>query len=75
MKKKKKKKNIHQDYSVQQGSHSHLMEKSKVLTDMQKLRIQHQQSSLTTNAKGTSLDRKHKRKKRPMKTNPKQNKW
>ena len=38
-------------------------------------RIQHQQSSLTTNAKGTSLDRKHKRKKRPMKTNPKQNKW
>ena len=35
-------------------------------------RIQYHQTSFTTNAKGTSLDRKHKRKKRPTKTNSKQ---
>ena len=38
-------------------------------------RIQHHQTSFTTNAKGTSLDGKHKRK-RPTKTNPNQlRKW
>ena len=35
-------------------------------------RIQHHQASFTTNAKETSLGRKHKRRKRPTKTNPKQ---
>ena len=35
-------------------------------------RIQHHQTSFTTNAKGTSLGGKHKRRKRPTKTNPKQ---
>ena len=39
-------------------------------------RIQHHQTSFTTNAKGTSLGRKHKRRKRPAITNPKQlRKW
>ena len=39
-------------------------------------RIQHHQTSFATNAKGTSLGRKHKRRKRPTKTNPKQlRKW
>ena len=44
----------------------------KTFTDKQKLRIQHHQTSFTTNAKGTSLGRKHKRRKRPTITNPKQ---
>ena len=35
-------------------------------------RIQHHQTSFTTNAKGTSLGRKHKRRKTPTITNPKQ---
>ena len=34
--------------------------------------MQHHQTSFTTNAKGTSLARKHKRRKRPTITNPKQ---
>ena len=39
-------------------------------------RIQHHQTSFTTNAKGTSLGRKHKRRKRPTIINPKQlRKW
>ena len=39
-------------------------------------RIQHHQTSFTTNAKGTSLGRKHKGRKRPTITNPKQlRKW
>ena len=39
-------------------------------------RIQHHQTSCTTNAKGTSLSGKHKRRKEPTKTNPKQlRKW
>ena len=39
-------------------------------------RIQHHQNSFTTNAKETSLGGKHKRRKRPTKTNPKQlRKW
>ena len=50
----------------------------KRFTDKQKLRefIQHYQTSSTTNAKGISLSRKHKRRKGPTKTNPKQlRKW
>ena len=49
----------------------------KSFTDKQKQkRIQHQQTSSTTNAKGTSLTGKHKRGKGPRKTNPKQlRKW
>ena len=34
-------------------------------------RIQHHQTSFTTNAKGTSLGRKHKRRKRPTVNKPK----
>ena len=49
----------------------------KTFTDKQKLReFSTTKTSFTTNAKGTSLGRKHKRKKRPTKTNPKQfRKW
>ena len=36
------------------------------------MRIQHHETSFMKNAKGTSLDGKHKRRKRPTKTNPKQ---
>ena len=40
----------------------------KRFSDKQKLtRIQHHQTTFTTNAKGTSLGRKHKRRKRPAK--------
>ena len=47
------------------------MEKSKAFPDKQKLkRIQHHQTSFTTNAKGTSLGRKHKRRKRPTENKP-----
>ena len=35
-------------------------------------RIQHNQISLTTNTKGTYIASKHKRKEKPIKTNPKQ---
>ena len=35
--------------------------------------IQHHQTSFTINAKGTSLGRKHKRRKRPTITNPTNN--
>ena len=41
-------------------------------TELNLKRIQHHQTSSITNAKGTSLDRKHKRKKRSTKTNSKQ---
>ena len=45
----------------------------KIFTEKQKLSFL---LSFTTNAKGTSLDRKHKRRKRPTITNPKQlRKW
>ena len=44
----------------------------KSFPDKQKLkRIQHHQTSFTTNAKGTSLDRKHQRRKRPIENKPK----
>ena len=49
----------------------------KSFTHKQKVkRIQHHQTSSTTNAKGTSLSGKHKRRKGPTKTNSKQlRKW
>ena len=49
----------------------------KTFIDKQKAkRIQHHQTSFIANAKGTSLGRKHKTRKRPTKTNPKQlRKW
>ena len=40
------------------------MEKSKASSQAKVKRIQHYQTSFTTNAKGTSLGRKHKRMKR-----------
>ena len=40
------------------------MEKSKASSQAKVKRIQHHQTSFTTNAKGNSLGRKHKRKKR-----------
>ena len=44
----------------------------KRLPDKRKLKIiQHHQTSLKTNAKGTSLGRKHKRRKRPTENKPK----
>ena len=50
---------------------------TKSFTDKQKLRdLSTTKTSFTTNAKGTSLGGKHKRRKRPTKTNPKQlRKW
>ena len=44
---------------------------SKTFTDKQTLRIQHYQTSFTTNAKGTSLGREHKRRKRLTEKKPK----
>ena len=44
--------------------------------DKQRLRVQHHQTSFTTNAKGTSLGKKPKRRKTPTITNPKHlRKW
>ena len=60
-------KTYNQDYSTQQGSHSDLTEKSKVYRQAKVKRIQHNQTSFTTNANGTSLERKYKQRKRPTK--------
>ena len=48
------------------------MEKSKVYRQAKAKRIQHHQTSSTTNAKGTSLSVKNKRRKGPTKTNSRQ---
>ena len=48
-----------------------LMEKSKASSQAKVKRIQHYQTSFTTNAKGTSLGRKHKRRKRSTENKPK----
>ena len=56
-------KTYNQDYSTQQGSHSDLMEKSKALQTSKTKRIQHHQTSFTTNAKGISLGRNHEKEK------------
>ena len=46
------------------------------LEEMDKFLEKHNQTSFTTNPKGNSLGRKHKRRKRPTKANPKQiRKW
>ena len=46
--------------------------KIKSFPNKQKLRVfKHHQTSFTTNAKGTSLGRKHKRRKRPTESKPK----
>ena len=47
------------------------MEKSKLYRQVTVKRIQHHQTSFTTNTKGISLGRKHKRRKRPAESNPK----
>ena len=53
--------NYNQDYSTQQGSHSYMKEKSKALqtSKSQENSVPPNQSS--TNAKGSSLDRKHRK--------------
>ena len=57
---------------MKQGYHSDSMEKSKTLQICKKAkRNQHHQTSLTTNAKGKSLGRKHKRKEKTYKNKPK----
>ena len=43
----------------------------KNLAEKQKLKINHHHTSFTTNGKGTSLGRKHRRKKRPTQNKPK----
>ena len=52
-------KTYNQEYSNWQGSHSDLMERSKVL-QTSKLRVQHHQASFMRNVKGTSLGEKEK---------------
>ena len=47
-------------------------EKSKALQISKVKRIQHHQFSFTINGNGNSLDSKHKRKKRSIKTSPEQ---
>ena len=49
------------DYCTQQGSHPNMKEKSKALQTRKAERIQHHQTSSPTNAKGSSVDRKHKK--------------
>ena len=66
-----KERTYNHDYSTQQDSHSDLMEKSKLSWLAEVKRTQHHQPSFTTNAKGTSLDRKHRRSKRPTENKPK----
>ena len=50
-----KEKNLQPDYYTQQGSHSNMTEQSKAQ------RIQHHQTSSSTNAKGSSPDKKHRK--------------
>ena len=46
------------------------MKKSKAFQTSKVKRIQHHQTSFITNAKGTSLGKKHKRRKRPTENKP-----
>ena len=64
-------KNLNQEYSTPQDSPSDLIDKSKAFKQAKVKRIQHQQTSFTTNVKGTSLGRKHKRRKRHTENKPK----
>ena len=59
-----------QEYSTQKDSPSHLIEKSKVSRQAKVKRIQQHQISYPKNAKGTSLGRKHKWRKRPTENKP-----
>ena len=59
-------KTYNEEYSTQQDSPSDLMEKSKAVQTSKVKRIQHHQTSFTRNAKGTSLGRKQKTRKRPI---------
>ena len=54
-----------QEYSTQQNSCSDLTEKSNLYRQAKDKRIQHHQTSFTRTTKGTSLQRKHNRRKRP----------
>ena len=54
-----------QKYSTQKDSHSVWWRNKKLSRQTKVKRIQHHQTSFTTNAKGTSLGRKYKRRKRP----------
>ena len=62
-----KRRTYNQKYSTQKDSHSDLTEKSR---QVKVKRMQHHQTSFTTNAKGTSLSRKHKRRERPTQNKP-----
>ena len=56
-----KEKTYNKEYSTHWGSHSDLKDKSKVLqTKVKVKRIQHHQTSFTTNAKGISVGEKEK---------------
>ena len=69
-------KNVQKDYSTQKGSHSDSTENLKLYRQAKAKRIQHHQTSFTANAKGNSLGREHKRRKRPTITIPaKFKKW
>ena len=61
IKKKKKKNTNNQDYYSQQVSLSNMKKKSKVNIQAKAERIQHHQTSSSANAKGSSLDRKHRK--------------
>ena len=65
-----------QECSTQQNTHWDLVRKSKVFQKAEVKRIQHHETSFSTNVKGTSLSRKYKRRKRTTKINLKQfTKW
>ena len=49
------------DYCTQQGSHSNMKENQKLYRQAKTERIQHHQTSSPTNAKGSSLDKKHRK--------------
>ena len=65
-----KRKTYNHDYYTQQRSHSKLMKNQKLYRQAEIKRIQHHQTSLTTNAEGTPLGKKHKRRKRPTENKP-----
>ena len=56
-----KRKTHNPDYRTQQGSHSNMKEKLKALQTTKAQRIQCHQTGSPTNAKGSSLDRKHRK--------------
>jgi len=55
-----KEKTYYQECCTQQGSHSYLMKRSKVLQIGKAKRVWHQQSSFKKKVKGTSLSEKAK---------------